>query len=311
MPYPPHIPPATRTNSTAMASNHPTDHNDISSALTDIINELGNNPSGPQGTLQARVAANETNKLARDGHQAMTGDLDMGGHQVTNMDASPTPGPNTAISKSYADGRYVNVAGDRAITGDLQTDGDVISGARPSNTSTNVGTLMTAEGRFVGTCGDDMVDFSSIGLTRRGGAGAQATGQAYLSFRREASVPDIIGSITIGSGSAVAYNTSSDYRLKTSVGPITDAAARVQQLAAQAFRGTWNADEGAGEEWDMLYAHDVDTVAGYAVTGDKDAVDIDGNILPQQTDYKALVPLLIAALGEALDRIDALETPGP
>src|SRR4051812_34536578 len=40
MAYPPPVPPANRTNATVMASNHPSDHNLISGALTDILNHI-------------------------------------------------------------------------------------------------------------------------------------------------------------------------------------------------------------------------------------------------------------------------------
>lgn len=45
MAYPPVVPPATRTNATPQADNHPADHNGISAALTDIVNVLGPNPA--------------------------------------------------------------------------------------------------------------------------------------------------------------------------------------------------------------------------------------------------------------------------
>lgn len=46
MAYPPTPPPNTRTNATPLPENHAGDHNDISDALTDIINELGTDPAG-------------------------------------------------------------------------------------------------------------------------------------------------------------------------------------------------------------------------------------------------------------------------
>jgi hypothetical protein len=59
MAYPPAVPPATRVNATPQVDNHPADHNGISNALTDIVNELGANPSGSSSTVQDRVAAVE------------------------------------------------------------------------------------------------------------------------------------------------------------------------------------------------------------------------------------------------------------
>ena len=45
-----------------------------------------------------------------------------------------------------------------------------------------------------------------------------------------------------------------------------------------------------------------------AVVGEKDALKEDGSIRPQQLDNSKLVPLLTAALQEALEKIDNLES---
>ena len=55
MSYPPSVPPNTRTDATPLPTNHAADHNDISNALTDIINELGSDPSGAAASLTARL----------------------------------------------------------------------------------------------------------------------------------------------------------------------------------------------------------------------------------------------------------------
>ena len=82
--------------------------------------------------------------------------------------------------------------------------------------------------------------------------------------------------------------------------------------ARQAWRGQYlNADgQGEGDTFDFLSSHDIEDVAGYAVSGERDATDDDGNPVLQQVNYPALVPLLFAALADALARIDALEAAG-
>ena len=57
MTYPPQIPPDNRLNTTPQVDNHPDDHNVISDALTDILNELGNNPKGTFADVEARLDA--------------------------------------------------------------------------------------------------------------------------------------------------------------------------------------------------------------------------------------------------------------
>ena len=110
-----------------------------------------------------------------------------------------------------------------------------------------------------------------------------------------------VGTITITS-SSTSYNTSSDYRLKTDVQPMTGASARVQALNPVNFE--WIAD---GTRVDGFLAHEAQAVVPEAVTGTKDAVDADGNPEYQGIDQSKLVPLLTAALQEALTKIDALE----
>jgi len=111
----------------------------------------------------------------------------------------------------------------------------------------------------------------------------------------------LVGTITT-SGSATAYNTSSDYRLKTDAKPMTGASERVQALNPVNFE--WVAD---GTRVDGFLAHEAQAVVPESVTGTKDAVDADGNPEYQSIDQSKIVPLLTAALQEALTEITALK----
>lgn len=112
-----------------------------------------------------------------------------------------------------------------------------------------------------------------------------------------------VGSI-YSSGSTISYNTTSDYRLKENVVDLTGAADRVQQLNPVRFNFIVDADTTV----DGFLAHEVADIVPEAITGEKDAVDDEGNIKPQAIDQSKLVPLLTAALQEALTKIDQLET---
>ena len=59
---------------------------------------------------------------------------------------------------------------------------------------------------------------------------------------------------------------------------------------------------------DGFLAHEAQEVVPEAVTGEKDAVDEEGNPDYQSIDQAKLVPLLTAALQEALTKIEDLET---
>ena len=93
--------------------------------------------------------------------------------------------------------------------------------------------------------------------------------------------------------SSVAYNTSSDYRLKKDIAPMTGALAKVTQLKPVTYK--WKVD---GEEGQGFIAHELQAVIPDCVTGDKDAVDADGNPVYQGIDTSFLVATLTSAIQE-------------
>jgi hypothetical protein len=111
-----------------------------------------------------------------------------------------------------------------------------------------------------------------------------------------------VGTITV-SGSATAYNTSSDYRLKENVVPLTGAIDRLNDLQVHRFNFIADPDTTV----DGFIAHEAQEVVPECVTGTKDEVDEDGNPVYQGIDQSKLVPLLTAALQEALQKIEDLE----
>jgi len=127
-----------------------------------------------------------------------------------------------------------------------------------------------------------------------------ANNSTPFSFRNAANTQ--VGTISCTS-SATAYNTSSDYRLKENIVPLTGAADRLVQLPVHRF----NFISDPGRIVDGFIAHEAAEVVPECVTGEKDAVDADGNPIYQGIDQSKLVPLLTAALQEAITRIEALE----
>jgi len=111
------------------------------------------------------------------------------------------------------------------------------------------------------------------------------------------------GSIT-SNGNSTSYNTSSDYRLKENITNISDGITRIKQLIPKKFNFISDGDKTLK---DGFLAHEVSSVVPEAVAGEKDAVDKDGNIDPQQLDQSKLVPLLVAAVQELIGKVEALE----
>jgi len=95
------------------------------------------------------------------------------------------------------------------------------------------------------------------------------------------------------SGSATAYATSSDYRLKNTVAPMTGALAKVAALKPCTYK--WNAD---GSDGEGFIAHELAEVVPQCVSGEKDAVDAEGNPVYQGIDTSFLVATLTAAIQE-------------
>ena len=108
-----------------------------------------------------------------------------------------------------------------------------------------------------------------------------------------------VGSITT-SGSSTTYVTSSDYRLKENIQPMTGALAKVSALKPCTYK--WKVD---GSDGEGFIAHELQAVCPDAVTGEKDAVDAEGNPQYQGIDTSFLVATLTAAIQELKGIVDA------
>jgi hypothetical protein len=102
-------------------------------------------------------------------------------------------------------------------------------------------------------------------------------------------------------GTTISYNTSSDYRLKHDIQSMTGALAKVAQLKPVTYK--WNADDSQSQGF---IAHELQEVVPECVTGEKDAVDAEGNPQYQGIDTSFLVATLTAAIQEQQAIITAL-----
>jgi hypothetical protein len=114
-----------------------------------------------------------------------------------------------------------------------------------------------------------------------------------------------VGSIST-SGSTTTYSTSSDYRLKNTIAPITGALAKVALLKPCTYK--WNAD---GSDGQGFIAHELAEVVPDCVTGEKDAVDAEGKPQYQGVDASFLVATLTAAIQELKAEFDVYKASHP
>jgi len=106
----------------------------------------------------------------------------------------------------------------------------------------------------------------------------------------------LVGAITTD-GSATAYLTSSDQRLKENIADADDSGELIDAIQVRKF--DWKAD-GEHQRYGMV-AQELDPVAPEAVSGDADSEDMMG------VDYSKLVPMLIKEIQSLRQRVAQLE----
>jgi hypothetical protein len=107
------------------------------------------------------------------------------------------------------------------------------------------------------------------------------------------------GYITSTTG-GTTYNTSSDYRLKENVAPMTGALAKVEQLNPCTFTWKETGDSGQG-----FIAHELAEIVPECVTGEKNGTFENGDPFYQGIDTSFLVATLTAAIQELKAIVDA------
>ena len=180
---------------------------------------------------------------------------------------------------------------------EIDGDGHVLihqtTGAQPGFGNTNVGAA------FQNLGANGSVLFVSRAVPAAASFNINADGSVINLTRSGTSVGNI--SVTTTNTS---YNTSSDYRLKENIVSLDGAIDRVKNLAPKRFNFIVEPNVAV----DGFLAHEAQTVVPESVTGTQDEVDEDGNPVYQGIDQSKIVPLLTAALQEAISKIETLET---
>ena len=272
---------------------------DLDVTGTAIVNKLGINAPTPASALDV-VGANKdairirstvaSNQYYQVGRNQSTGLLELKGSEAT-YNGYLFKGPSSDLMEITA-------------AGTATMNGLVVDGNSAGNTGIANCDVQITRNRV-----------SSIGLR------ALSNGEVI----RFVHTATDVGSIDITT-SATSYNTSSDYRLKEDVQPMSGATDRLKELKPVNF--AWKAD---GSRVDGFLAHEAQEVVPESVTGSKDAMqteeyevtpavtDEEGNVTTeavmgerevpdyQGIDQSKLVPLLVATIQELEARITALE----
>jgi len=183
------------------------------------------------------------------------------------------------------------------------TTGKVLIGSQSGNT--NIGSsngttdyngfLFNLDGTME-TCSADGSSLINFKVKRR------ETGKVF-SFQKTGGTE--VGSIVLNvSENITVYAGTSDYRIKENDVKITNSITRLNQLRPIRF----NFKENTSKTLDGFFAHEVQTVVPEAVIGTKDEVDSNNEPVLQGIDQSKLVPLLTAALQDAITEIETLKT---
>ena len=194
-------------------------------------------------------------------------------------------GPGSAFNASYLKFRVADSS--QALQERMRID---------SSGSVLVGTTSSPAGATPTLIGGVFNPNTTYGISLKPSANVTTIMHAFFN-----SSGTLVGSIQ-STASATSYVTSSDYRLKENIVPMTGALDKVAQLKPVTY--TWKID---GSEGQGFIAHELAEVVPDAVVGEKDAVDAKGNPKYQGIDTSFLVATLTAAIQEQQTIINDLK----
>jgi hypothetical protein len=233
-------------------------------------------------------------------------DVDSTAGTVANLNSSNANGPGLRFTRSGTANGYVGSA--KYIVGGALADfGIDVSGANNLIFGTN-----DVERARIDSSGNFLVgnNPTNIRSSKFVVGGAFSTGTAAeinntdnsswipLAFHTSGNLYGYISSSSAGTN----YNTVSDYRLKTVVGPVAGAGQRIDAL--QPVEYTWNSN---GSRTRGFLAHQFQEVYASSVTGTKDAVDAEGRPVYQamQASTSEVIADLIAEIQSLRKRLAA------
>jgi hypothetical protein len=223
-----------------------------------------------------------------------------------------TTGNNNSFFGAGA-GYYVSSGSKNTIIGTYTGN----QGGLDIRTSSNNIVLSDGDGnpRYIDAAGLAMIGVTTnpgttrltLSSTANGATGLAVTNQSgtatyyAAAFYNNGASYSYCGGITV-SGTTTAYTTSSDYRLKNTITPMTGALAKVALLKPCVYK--WNVD---GSDSQGFIAHELAEVVPECVVGEKDAVDANGKPQYQGIDTSFLVATLTAAIQELKAEVDSLK----
>ena len=199
--------------------------------------------------------------------------------------------------KLYTDAGFMSFYANAAERARIDSSGNVIIG----NTVANVASGFNDQKGLGYTASTGQVQIATTANAAAMEIGKNnANDGNIIVFRKQGTT---VGNVSV-TGSATTYNSGSDYRLKNITGLLTNSGVFIDALKPKI--GTWKSD---GSKFVGFLAHEFAEVSPSSVTGQKDAVDSDGNPVYQsmQASSAEVIANLVAELQSLRQRVAALE----
>lgn len=222
--------------------------------------------------------------------------------QINSTDANGGYGANIALNNTGTGGRQY------AIYSTSNGDGEV-GGGRLKFTDATAGTtrmLLTSSGYLClgGAFNTTYNETLRINTANQQGIHINdTTSSSSINYQyfTKGSGPTNVGAIYYN-GSVMAYQTTSDYRLKENVAPITNALNKIALLNPVTYRWKDNQQNGEG-----FIAHELQEHFPDAVSGTKDEIDENGNPKYQGMDASVLIATMVKSIQELKNELDELK----
>jgi hypothetical protein len=239
--------------------------------------------------------------------------IDIGGGNQSSISANLAGAFGTNAYFNGTDWKYKNSTGSPGLYSqsfDGQHKWFRASSGTAGNTITftQAMTLDASGNLLVGQTSTGLKTTRSMGFTITGACVQQishsttdVSGDSYVEFGYNGTK---IGSITQNGTTGVLYNVTSDYRLKTVIGPVANAGQRIDALKPVEYK--WKSDNSSARGF---LAHEFQEVYPNSVTGTKDSVDADGNPVYQnmQASTSEVIADLVTEIQSLRIRIAQLE----
>jgi hypothetical protein len=225
------------------------------------------------------------------GKAGSSNDVSIAAANGQNLLTNPTGTSNVVIGNGSG---TISAANSLAVTGALSSTSLIVGGALFGLTNEiNVGAT-----NGIGISNTNSAS-STISLWNRATTGDNV----FAAFFTETSITTR-GTISFNrTAGLVAYNTTSDRRSKDVFGVLNNSGSLIDGMTVYDARM-----KGATINRPAFIADELEQVAPFAVTGNKDAIDENGNPIMQQVSESSLVPLLVAELKSVRARLAALES---